>query len=86
MVILCVAFDTLRSFIWLEVLELDVPIAPTVVGDKPAGCFLAFEFVGIGTAFRKFFAKCKLHERKYGLRVAPCRALRSNYGLEILWA
>lgn len=43
------AFDTLRSFVWLIVLEIGVPVVPTDVGDKLADCFPAFEFVGVGT-------------------------------------
>ena len=31
---------TLRRFVWVVVLELGVPIAPTHVADKPAYCFL----------------------------------------------
>lgn len=43
------AFDTLRSFVWLVVLEIGVPVAPTDVADKLADSFPAFEFVGVGT-------------------------------------
>lgn len=47
---MCVAFDTLRSFVWVVAFELGVPIAATDVADKLDGCFPAFEFVGMGTA------------------------------------
>lgn len=49
-ILYCVAFDTLRRFVWLVVLELGVPIAPIHVADKPDYCFLPFEVVGMGTA------------------------------------
>lgn len=45
------AFDTLRSFVWLVVLEIGVPVAPTDVADKLADSFPAFEFVGVGTVW-----------------------------------